>query len=73
MNSHSHYPRHPVTIDIDGQTYQGTYWVAGKILTVATGSGGKSRQVGSHPPEVLARLLLTELAKAGKALPAGSV
>lgn len=63
----STHPRHPVTCDVDGKTYQGTYWVAGKILTVATGLGGKSRQVGSTPPEALAKQLLENLAKAGKA------
>ncbi len=60
-------PRHPVTCEFDSKTHKGTYWVAGKILTVATGGGGRSRQVGSMPPELLARQLLLELVKAGKA------
>jgi hypothetical protein len=60
-------PRHPVTTEIDGETHRGTYWVAGKILTVSTGMGGKSRQVGSTPAEALAKQLLQELAKEGKA------
>jgi len=59
--------RHPVTCEIDGKTYQGTYWIAGKIMTVATGLGGKSKQVGSLPPEELAKRLLAELVKLGKA------
>jgi len=59
--------RYPVTCEIDGKTHKGTYWVAGKILTVSTGSGGKSRQVGSAPAESLAQELLRELAKEGKA------
>lgn len=63
----TNYPRHPFTVEIDGKTYQGTYWVAGKILTVATGSGGKSRQVGDKDPETVAKLLLGELAEVGKA------
>ncbi|MFH1869369.1 MAG: hypothetical protein ABIK82_11195 [Pseudomonadota bacterium] len=63
----TNHPRHPVTCEIDGKTYQGTYWVAGKILTVATGLGGKSKQVGSTHPEALAKQLLGELAKADKA------
>ena len=42
-------PRHPVTCEIDGKTFKGTYWIAGKILTVSTGMGGKSRQVGTTP------------------------
>ena len=60
-------PRYPVTCEIDGKTYKGNYWIAGKILTVSTGMGGKSRQVGSTPAEDLAKQLLQELAKAGKA------
>ena len=60
-------PRYPVTCEIGGKAYRGTYWVAGKILTVATGMGGKSKQVGAMPPETLAKQLLQELAKEGKA------
>ena len=60
-------PRYPVTIEIDGKQYKGTYWVAGKILTVSTGLGGKSKQVGSMPPEALAGVLLQQLAQEGKA------
>jgi hypothetical protein len=59
--------RHPVTCEIDGKAYKGTYWIAGKILTVATGGGGKSKQVGTMEPEALAMQLLRELVKAGKA------
>jgi hypothetical protein len=59
-------PRHPVTCEFDSKVHKGTYWVAGKILTVATGGGGKSKQVGSMQPEVLARELLLELVKTGK-------
>ena len=59
--------RHPVTCQFDGETHKATYWVAGKILAVATGRGGKSKQVGTMEPEVLARQLLLELVKAGKA------
>jgi hypothetical protein len=59
--------RHTVTCEIDGKTRRGTYWIAGKILTVSTGMGGKSRQVGSTPTEILAQELLRELVKEGKA------
>jgi hypothetical protein len=41
--------------------------VAGKILTVSTGTGGKSKQVGTIPADTLAEQLLRELAKQGKA------
>ena len=60
-------PRYPVACEIDGKTHKGTYWIAGKILTVSTGLGGKSKQVGSTPAEALAKQLLKELAKEGKA------
>ena len=57
---------HPVSIELEGKTYKGNYWVAGKILTVSTCKGGKSRQVGASPI-VLAEQLLADLARAGKA------
>ena len=60
-------PRFPVTCEIDAKIYKGTYWVAGKIMTVATGLGGKSKQIGTTPPEELARQLLCELARMEKA------
>jgi hypothetical protein len=60
-------PRYPISCEIDGKRHRGTYWVAGKILTVATGMGGKSKQVGTMTAEGLARELLHELARQGKA------
>ena len=60
-------PRIPVTCEIDGKVYRGTYWIAGKILTVSTGMGGKSRQVGTTSAEDLAKQLLQQLVKEGKA------
>ena len=59
--------RNPVTCEVDGKTYRGTYWVAGKILTVSTGGGGKSRQAGSASHLALAQRLLQQLATEGKA------
>ena len=59
--------RHPITCEVDGKSYNGKYWVAGKILTVATGLGGKSNLCRNIPAEDLARQLLQELAKEGKA------
>jgi hypothetical protein len=43
-------PRYPITCEIDGKAHKGTYWVAGKILTVSNGLGGKSKQVGTMEP-----------------------
>ena len=60
-------PRHQITCEFEGKTHKGIYWVAGKILTVATGGGGKSKQVGTVEPQELAVQLLLELVKAGKA------
>ncbi|MCX7143614.1 MAG: hypothetical protein NT123_21720 [Proteobacteria bacterium] len=59
--------RNPISCEINGKVYRGTYWVAGKILTVATGMGGKSKQLGSTSAETLAAELLQHLAKDGKA------
>ncbi len=59
--------RYPVTCAIDGRTINGHYWVAGKILVVATAKGGGSARLGAHAPEDLARRLLVALAHQGKA------
>ena len=62
------YPlRHAITCEIEGKSYRGNYWVAGKILVVSTRMGGKSRQVGNILPEALAKQLLEFLAREGKA------
>jgi hypothetical protein len=36
-------PRHPIACEYDGKAHKGTYRVAGKILTVATGGGGDKK------------------------------
>ena len=59
--------RHQVSCVVDGRAHTGIYWVAGKILTVATGRGGKSTQVRGKPAEILAQQLLQQLAQEGKA------
>jgi hypothetical protein len=59
-------PRHPIACEFEGKTHKGIYWVAGKILIVATGGGGNSRQVGTMEPQDLAVQLLLELVRAGK-------
>jgi hypothetical protein len=58
---------HSVSCTHEGRTYRGNYWVAGKILVVSTMKGGRSRQLGAKPADALAKLLLQELAKEGKA------
>lgn len=59
--------RHRISCVVDGQTYDGNYWIAGKILVVSTSKGGSSHQVGTSQPEALAVKLLRQLAREGKA------
>ena len=58
---------HRISIDVDGQTFSGNYWIAGKILVVSTAKGGASHQLGTSDPEALAKKLLRQLATGGKA------
>ncbi|HWI05560.1 MAG TPA: hypothetical protein VNT52_17270 [Acidimicrobiales bacterium] len=58
--------RSEITVEIDGQTFSGSYEVARGIITVSTAYGRKSTQVGSTPPDTLARILLRELVQAEK-------
>lgn len=59
--------RHRITCEVDGQTYGGNYWIAGKILVVSTARGGASHQLGSGTPEAQAERMLRKLAGEGKA------
>lgn len=59
--------RHRISCAVDGQTYEGNYWIAGKILVVSTAKGGASHQVGTSQPQALAEKLLRKLAREGKA------
>jgi hypothetical protein len=59
--------RHRINCVVDGQTFEGNYWIAGKILVVSTAKGGASTQVGLHQPQALAENLLQQLAREGKA------
>ena len=59
--------RHRIGCEIDGQTFEGNYWIAGKILVVSTAKGGASHQLGTSDPEALAKKLLRQLATEGKA------
>jgi hypothetical protein len=59
--------RHTVTCKIDGKTFEGNYWIAGRILVVSTAKGGKSSQLGAMSPETLAGQLLRKLATEDKA------
>lgn len=35
----------PITCEFEGKDHKVTYWIAGKIPTVVTGLGGKSKQL----------------------------
>ena len=56
-----------INCEVEGQTFEGNYWIAGKILVVSTAKGGASHQLGANDPEVLAKKLLRKLATDGKA------
>jgi hypothetical protein len=53
-----------VTVTIDGVTYRGTYYIQRSIVYVRSALGEKARQVVGSPHEAMARLLLSELARA---------
>lgn len=59
--------RQRISCEVDGKTYVGNYWVAGKILVVSTAKGGTSTQLKERQPEDLAKQLLLKLASEGKA------
>ena len=54
-----------VTIQADGKTSRGTYWVSGGVVTVSFGRGSRSTKVGKVAVETVARLLLAKLVSAG--------
>jgi len=62
-----HQQHHRISCKIDGETFDGNYWIAGKILVVSTSKGGTSTQLAHHHPEALALRLLQKLAEEGKA------
>jgi hypothetical protein len=49
----------------DGHVVRGWYSIHDGMVTVSTGFGRKSAQIGGSPPDVLARTLLRELAAEG--------
>lgn len=51
-----------VRIERDGAVYEGTYTVNGPTITVdSVALGSRSAKLGGRPPEVLAKIILTEL------------
>ena len=51
----------PVSIELGGQTYEGTYFVSQDMITVSSGWGTRTTQLGGTPPYELARMLLAEI------------
>jgi hypothetical protein len=67
MRKQKHPPFIPVSIEWEGKKYAGSYYVEKGMITVSGSWGQKSTQVGNSPPELLARIMLRELAQEAKA------
>lgn len=52
----------PISIELDGQTFHGLYWVEAGIVTVTTGLATKRAELGHTSADDVARLLLREIA-----------
>ena len=57
-----------VTVDLEGESFTGTYTVSRGVVTVTAYFGTKSTQLGGGTPESVARMLLHELARREKHL-----
>ena len=51
----------PVTLEHNGKTYRGSYIVEKGTISVSAMGRIKSTQLGSSPPENLARIILREI------------
>lgn len=60
-------PHMQVSTEIDGKSYSGTYTVESKMVTVWTAMGRKTTQISGGSAPTLARLMLGELVREGKA------
>ena len=57
-------PVKSITVTIDGVVHTGKYYTHGLMVFVHSDAGGKkSTQIGASPVELIARLLLSELAR----------
>jgi hypothetical protein len=56
-----------IEIQIDGRTVKARYYVEGGVVTVTTAHGQESTQLGGSQANVVARGVLRDLAKKGKA------
>lgn len=60
-------PHTPISTEIGGKTYSGTFTVESKTVTVWTAMGHKTTQISGGSAATLARLMLGELVREGKA------
>lgn len=63
----NHQQQGTVTVECSGNTYKATYRIEKGMIIVSTGRGSKTTQLGSSPPETLARIILGEMINEGKA------
>jgi hypothetical protein len=56
-------PVKKVSIEIDGVMHHGTYYVRDSMVYVDAERGWKQAEVGGSTPEVIARMLLSELVR----------
>lgn len=52
-----------LTVTIYGVAYHGTYFIQNSIVYVQSSFGSKATQLGTSPPEMVAKLLLSELVR----------
>jgi hypothetical protein len=57
-----------VTVTIDGVIYEGTYFVQNYMVHVVSSFGVKATQLGKSRPEMIARMLLSELVRASTSI-----
>jgi hypothetical protein len=53
-----------VSVTIGDEIHHGTYFVQGSMVHVQWSFGAKATQVGNSPPEMIAKMLLSELVRA---------
>jgi len=58
-------PVNRVTVTIDGEKYEGTYFVQNYMVHVLSQFGAKAAQLGRSQPEAVAKILLSELVRSG--------
>ena len=59
-------PPQEVSVEVDGKTYTGSYTISSKVVTVSTGYGSASTQVGGSTANNVARMLLSEIVRGAK-------